>query len=82
MSNRATINEILSQMDGFESTHNIMVIGATNSFESLDPAAIRAGRFDYKIHVPLPDCKGREDIFNFYVSKITHNFGISAFVYF
>lgn len=62
-------------MDGFKPTDNILVIGATNNYEILDPAAIRPGRFDYKIYIPLPDIKGREDILNLYVSKIIHNFG-------
>lgn len=74
-SSRATINEILSQMDGFKPTDNILVIGATNNFDILDPAAIRSGRFDYKIYVPLPDIKGREEIINLYLSKTVHNFG-------
>lgn len=47
-----------------------MVIGATNHEESLDPAAVRPGRFDKKIHVPLPDINGRSDIFELYLSKI------------
>jgi ATP-dependent metalloprotease len=59
----ATINQVLSEMDGFEQNENIVVIGATNHQESLDSAATRAGRFDKKIHVPLPDINGRTDIF-------------------
>ena len=47
-----------------------MVIGATNHEESLDPAAVRPGRFDKKIHVPLPDINGRADIFQLYLEKI------------
>ena len=62
-------------MDGFKPTDNILVIGATNNFDILDPAAIRSGRFDYKIYVPLPDIKGREEIINLYLSKTVHNFG-------
>jgi ATP-dependent 26S proteasome regulatory subunit len=57
-------------MDGFEKTDQILVIGATNHEESLDPAAVRPGRFDKKIHVPLPDVNGRTDIFNLYLSRI------------
>jgi ATP-dependent metalloprotease len=57
-------------MDGFEKTENIMIIGATNHEDALDPAAVRPGRFDKKIHVPLPDVNGREDIFNFYLGQI------------
>lgn len=62
-SSRATINQILAEMDGFEKTDQILVIGATNHEESLDPAAVRPGRFDKKIHVPHPDINGRTEIF-------------------
>jgi ATP-dependent Zn protease len=47
-----------------------LIIGATNHEDALDPAAVRPGRFDKKIHVPLPDINGREDIFNLYLDKI------------
>jgi len=47
-----------------------MVIGATNNKDALDPAAVRPGRFDKKIHVPSPDINGRQDIFEIYLSKI------------
>jgi len=50
-------------MDGFEVNDNVMVIGATNHEDSLDPAAVWPGWFDKKIHVPAPDIKGRTDIF-------------------
>lgn len=50
-----------------------MVIGATNHEDSLDSAATRPGRFDKKIHVPHPDVKGREDIFDFYIDKIARS---------
>jgi ATP-dependent metalloprotease len=70
-SSRATINQLLTEMDGFEKSENILVIGATNHEDALDPAAVRPGRFDKKIHVPLPDVNGREDIFKYYLSKIT-----------
>jgi ATP-dependent metalloprotease len=57
-------------MDGFEKTENILIIGATNHEDALDPAAVRPGRFDKKIHVPLPDINGREDIFRYYLDQI------------
>jgi ATP-dependent metalloprotease len=60
-------------MDGFEKSDNILIIGATNHEDALDPAAVRPGRFDKKIHVPLPDVKGREDIFNHYLSQISRS---------
>lgn len=65
-------------MDGFTKNENILVIGATNHENSLDPAATRPGRFDKKIHVPRPDINGREDIFNLYLAKIAHHASISA----
>ena len=60
-------------MDGFEANEMILVVAATNDIESLDPAALRPGRFDYKVHVPLPDVNGRDEIFKLYVSKIAHD---------
>jgi ATP-dependent metalloprotease len=69
-SSRGTINQFLAEMDGFDQHDNIVVIGATNHEDSLDPAAVRPGRFDKKIHVPLPDVKGREEIFDLYLKKI------------
>ncbi|CDW81299.1 atp-dependent metalloprotease family protein [Stylonychia lemnae] len=69
-SSRATINQLLAEMDGFEKNDQIMVIGATNHEEILDPAAVRPGRFDKKIHVPLPDINGRENIFDLYLNRI------------
>ena len=58
-------------MDGFEQNNGIMVMGATNHGDSLDPAAVRPGRFDKKIHVPKPDVNGRKDIFDLYLNKIS-----------
>mmetsp|Transcript_7817 Transcript_7817/g.8866 ORF Transcript_7817/g.8866 Transcript_7817/m.8866 type:complete len:320 (-) Transcript_7817:114-1073(-) len=71
-SSRGTINQILSEMDGFDKADNILVIGATNHEGSLDPAAVRPGRFDKKIHVPSPDVNGREAIFKHFLKKIKH----------
>jgi len=59
---RKTVNELLSQMDGFRTTDNVVVIAATNSLEGLDAAAIRSGRFSRKIHVPMPDLAARREI--------------------
>ena len=58
-SSRATINQFLAEMDGFEKTDHVVVIGATNHEDELDEAAVRPGRFDKKIHVPKPDIVGR-----------------------
>ena len=57
-----TLNQILVQMDGFESNDGIIVMAATNRVDILDPALLRPGRFDRQIHVNLPDVKGREQI--------------------
>ena len=67
---RETLNQILSEMDGFKQNEKIILVGATNLGDSLDPAILRAGRFDKTIHVPYPDQKGRTDIQNYYLSKI------------
>jgi len=57
-------------MDGFKQSESVIVIGATNFEKVLDPALKRPGRFDKIIHVPLPDVKGRESIFSYYLEKI------------
>ena len=59
---RSTLNELLVQMDGIDSTNSILTIAATNTPEELDEALVRAGRFDRKIAMPLPDVKEREQI--------------------
>lgn len=77
-SSRATINQLLAEMDGFEVNENILVIGATNHEDILDPAAVRPGRFDKKIHVPLPDINGRTEIFQYFLDKIPKHSEITA----
>jgi len=77
-SSRATINQFLAEMDGFEQFENITVIGATNHEGSLDSAATRPGRFDKKIHVPHPDVTGRQDIFDLYLDKIARSNDIQS----
>lgn len=57
-----TLNQLLTEMDGFDQTTNVIVIAATNYVEVLDPAIIRAGRFDKIINLPLPDKKARKEI--------------------
>ena len=57
-----TLNQILVEMDGFDRNTNVIVIAATNRPDVLDPAILRPGRFDRRIHLDLPDIKGREDI--------------------
>ncbi|CAB3403197.1 unnamed protein product [Caenorhabditis bovis] len=68
-----TINQLLSEMDGFTRNEGIIVIAATNRVEDLDKALLRPGRFDVRVTVPKPDLAGRIDIFNFYLSKIVHS---------
>lgn len=63
----ATLNQLLTEMDGFDSGSNIMIFGATNNAEVLDPALLRSGRFDRKIYVDLPTLQERIDIFNLYL---------------
>lgn len=77
-SSRATINQLLTEMDGFEQSDNILVIGATNHEKALDTAATRPGRFDKKIHVPHPDINGRKDIFELYLEKIARSNDVKA----
>lgn len=62
-----TLNELLSEMDGFESVDNVVVIAATNHIEVLDSAITRRGRFDRHIYVPMPDVKARQEILKVHV---------------
>lgn len=75
-SNRSTINQILTEMDGFWKMDQIVVIGATNHQDNLDPAAVWPGWFDKKIHIPKPDLKGRKDILKLFLKKIKYEPGI------
>jgi len=68
---RATINALLTEMDGFSENSGIVVIGATNHAESLDAALVRPGRFDRIVPVALPDAQGRLDILKHYAGRIT-----------
>ena len=65
-----TLNQMLVEMDGFETGTNIIVIAATNRPDVLDPALLRPGRFDRQVVVPLPDIRGREQILNVHMKKI------------
>lgn len=58
--NEQTLNQLLAEMDGFESNDNIIVIAATNHIEVLDPAILRPGRFDRKVYIPNPDVRARQ----------------------
>lgn len=68
-SRESTLNQLLTEMDGFNQTSGIIVIAATNFPEALDNALVRPGRFDKMVHVPLPDLKGRKDIIDLYLQK-------------
>jgi len=65
-----TLNAILVEMDGFETSDQVIVISATNRMDVLDPALTRPGRFDRQINVPLPDLKGRYEILKIYAKKV------------
>ncbi len=63
------VSQLLTEIDGLEELHNVLVIGATNRVDIVDPALLRPGRFDSIIEVPLPDAKGREYIFRIHTKK-------------
>ena len=65
-----TLNQLLTEMDGFEGNTGVIILAATNRPESLDPALTRPGRFDRRVPVELPDLKGREDILRVHARKI------------
>lgn len=65
-----TLNQLLTEMDGFEGNNGVIILAATNRPESLDPALLRPGRFDRRVPVELPDLKGREEILKVHVRKI------------
>ncbi len=67
-----TLNQLLTEMDGFDSTKGVIILAATNRPESLDPALLRPGRFDRRVPVELPDLKGREDILRVHAAKVRH----------
>ena len=65
-----TLNQLLTEMDGFEGNSGVMILAATNRPESLDPALTRPGRFDRRVPVELPDLKGREEILKVHAKKV------------
>ena len=65
-----TLNQLLTEMDGFEGNNGVIILAATNRPESLDPALLRPGRFDRRVPVELPDLKGREAILRVHAKKI------------
>lgn len=65
-----TLNQMLVEMDGFDSSEGVIILAATNRADVLDPALLRPGRFDRQIMVPLPDVKGREKILKVHMKKV------------
>lgn len=75
-----TLNQMLVEMDGFESGQGVIVIAATNRPDVLDPALLRPGRFDRQVVVPLPDVRGREQILNVHMRKVPMGHNVNAMV--
>ncbi|WP_162003030.1 ATP-dependent zinc metalloprotease FtsH [Microvirga tunisiensis] len=73
----STLNQLLVEMDGFNTTAGVIVIGATNRVDVLDPALLRPGRFDRQVHIGLPDIGGREAILNVHARNIKLAEGVS-----
>ena len=73
----ATLNQLLVEMDGFNTTAGVIVIGATNRVDVLDPALLRPGRFDRQVHIGLPDISGREAILNVHARNVKLAEGVS-----
>lgn len=73
-----TLNQMLVQMDGFDTSTTVIVIAATNRPDVLDPALMRPGRFDRQVVVPLPDIKGREQILDIYIRKVPIDVDVDA----
>ena len=65
-----TLNQLLTEMDGFDASKGVVILAATNRPDSLDPALLRPGRFDRRIPVDLPDLKGREEILKVHAKKV------------
>jgi len=72
----ATLNQLLTEMDGFEESSGVMVIAATNKIEVLDEALLRAGRFDRRVHIGLPDFTERVSTLNLYLKGKKHNINV------
>ncbi len=74
----ATLNQLLTEMDGFEGSSGVIVVAATNKIDVLDPALLRAGRFDRRVFVELPTKREREAILMKYLSKVPHELDVSV----
>lgn len=73
-----TINQLLTEMDGFRQNEGVIVLGATNRRDDLDKALIRPGRFDVEIQVSLPDFEGRKEIIQLYLDKIKYSSNVDV----
>lgn len=76
----STLNELLTQMDGFDGESGVIVIAATNKIEVLDDALLRAGRFDRRLHVGLPNIEDRKKILELYLKGKKHNIDLQMLV--
>lgn len=76
----STLNELLTQMDGFEGNNGVIVIAATNKIEILDEALLRAGRFDRRLYVSLPNIEDRKKILELYLKDVENNINIENLV--
>jgi len=74
----ATLNQLLTEMDGFEGSSNVIVVAATNKIDVLDSALLRAGRFDRRIFVELPTKRERESILEKYLAKVPHELDVKV----
>jgi len=74
----ATLNQLLTEMDGFEGSSGVIVVAATNKIDVLDPALLRAGRFDRRVFVELPTKRERESILMKYLAKVPHELDVSV----
>ena len=68
-----TVNQILTELDGFDKNENIFVIIATNRLDMIDEAAKRSGRFDTILHIGIPTFENRVDLFELYINKVEHD---------
>src|SRR4029079_5268156 len=75
------VNQLLTEMDGFHKDELVFVVGTTNFVESLDPALLRPGRFEFHIHIPYPDDYDRKSIFEIYNKKMKLQFDDAALEY-
>jgi ATP-dependent metalloprotease FtsH len=74
----ATLNQLLTEMDGFEGSSSVIVVAATNKIDVLDPALLRAGRFDRRVFVELPTKRERESILMKYLAKVPHELDVKV----